>query len=185
MHFKEQSSPWCEWFYSSTLSSGPDGLSSTWSILPVRASFDQLYLFTSGSTSVWISLYWVLFSYLDLPSLLFVFSWASINLSLSYLNSFRCFFFMTPSNSLNTLNIFIAVLFFILNSSFQILSKSSSLRTIIMELATEGHIVLLLFFWWNLDLWGWVIGHIFCQTLEVGCEMGTLRKIRRDRGGSQ
>lgn len=43
-------------------------------------------------------------------------------------------------------NMFIAVLFFISNSLFQILSKSSSLRTIILGLATEGHIVLLLFF---------------------------------------
>lgn len=72
------------------------------------------------------------------------------------------FFFHDPFISLNSLNMFIAVLFFILNFSFQILSKSFSLRTIIMRLATEGHIVLLLFFWWNLDLWGWVIGHIFC-----------------------
>lgn len=72
------------------------------------------------------------------------------------------FFFHDPFISLNSLNMFIAVLFFILSSSFQILFKSFSLRTIIMGLATEGHIVLLLFFWWNLDLWGWVIGHIFC-----------------------
>lgn len=157
-----------------------------------EASFDQLYLVTSGFTSVWISLYWILFSYLYLYFLT-VCVFMSFNQFIPILSQFiQVVFFMTSSNSLNSLNMFIAVLFFVLNSSFQILSKSFSSRTIIMGWLLRG---ILSYFCFSDETWTCGVGLLVItfarflnplgQTLEVGCGMGILRKIRRDRGGSQ
>lgn len=120
-----------------------DILSSLWSMRFSTEVFIRVttnVLFISSSISVWlsfsISLYWNQVLYSTLSSSIhqqFVFSWTSVNLCLSFLSFFR-YSFVSYSNSLSSLSMFVMVL---LNSLSCVSSKSFSLGTITIGMVWE------------------------------------------------